>query len=105
MFQPPLVQQAAGPGMEQAGPWVAGNPGPQAAGCGSSCSSCFPLLPDHHPAHHFHLRSLVKWIGTGFSVCLLREHQAGLASNPSSALAEQFLHYEMRIVTTTVPGL
>lgn len=45
-FQPPAVQQATGPGREWARLWVAGSPGPQAAGCGHSCSSYFPLLPE-----------------------------------------------------------
>lgn len=45
-FRPPAMQQATGPGREWAGPWVAGRPGLQAAGCGHSCSSCFPLLPE-----------------------------------------------------------
>lgn len=44
-FQPPAMQKATGPGREQARLWVAGSPGPQAAGCGCSCSSCFLLLP------------------------------------------------------------
>lgn len=97
MFQPPSVHQAAGPGREQAGLGVAGSPGLQAAGGGSSCSSCFPLLPRSSPSSSLS-PSVPGQVDRdwGFGVRLPREHQAALAPSPSSAPAKQFLHRGMR---------
>ena len=79
-FQTPTEQQAAGPGSERAGLWVAGSPGPQAAGClllprPPSSSSLSPVGP-------------VKWMDMGELSCVSREGASGgLASGPSAPLA------------------